>query len=107
MSTDVQRMTPPSSNGHGHAPHNTAERSRQAMIAPLERLLLPAGDASATSGVSLRTWARLDASGRIPAAIRLGGRKLWRAAELADWTAAGCPPRAEWRWDSNGNGPPT
>lgn len=33
-----------------------------------------------------------------PAEIRIAGSRLirYRAAEVAEWIAAGCPPRAEW-----------
>jgi len=39
---------------------------------------------------------RDDAAGRLPAALRIGGSKRWRYAEIAAWVEAGCPPRAEW-----------
>lgn len=45
--------------------------------------------------VSLATWRRLDAGGRCPRGFMLGGRKLWRTADLEAWTAAGFPDRAE------------
>jgi hypothetical protein len=41
-------------------------------------------------------WCRLEVTGKTPAAIRLGRKKLYRRAELIAWTEAGCPPRVEW-----------
>ena len=38
----------------------------------------------------------LDISGRLPSPVRLGRSVRWNAAELAAWTAAGCPSRASW-----------
>jgi predicted DNA-binding transcriptional regulator AlpA len=35
-------------------------------------------------------------AGKLPAPIRLGGRTLWRRAELEAWVAAGCPSRERW-----------
>jgi predicted DNA-binding transcriptional regulator AlpA len=39
---------------------------------------------------------RDDAAGRLPAALRIGGSKRWRYAEITAWVEAGCPTRAEW-----------
>jgi predicted DNA-binding transcriptional regulator AlpA len=39
---------------------------------------------------------RDDAAGRLPRAVRIGRRKLWRRAEIDAWLLAGCPPRSEW-----------
>lgn len=59
-------------------------------------ILIPASVAAETCGVSLATWWRWEASGRIPEPVRVGGTTRWRAAELADWCDAGCPCRREW-----------
>lgn len=61
-------------------------------------LLISAREAARLCGVALRTWHRLDSAGMVPAAVWLGGRKLWQMRELADWAAAGCPARSEWDW---------
>lgn len=42
---------------------------------------------------TVRTW---DAAGKLPAPIRIGGRVVWRIAEIKAWLAAGAPNRAEW-----------
>ncbi len=46
-------------------------------------------------GVSLPTWRRMDAGGKIPRGFTVGGRKLWRVSDLERWAAAGFPDRAE------------
>lgn len=45
--------------------------------------------------LSLRTWRRLDSSGRCPRGLSLGGRKLWRVTDLERWAAMGFPSRDE------------
>lgn len=42
---------------------------------------------------TVRTW---DAAGKLPAPIRIGGRVVWRVAEIRDWLAAGAPDRTAW-----------
>jgi predicted DNA-binding transcriptional regulator AlpA len=59
-------------------------------------LLLTARQAAAMCGKSLRTWRTWDAAGWIPRPVRIGRSTLWRAEELREWVAAGCPRRAEW-----------
>jgi predicted DNA-binding transcriptional regulator AlpA len=59
-------------------------------------LLLTARQAASMCGKSLRTWRTWDAAGWIPRPVRIGRSTLWRADELREWVAAGCPRRAEW-----------
>lgn len=59
-------------------------------------LLLSARQAASMCGKSLRTWRTWDAAGWIPRPVRIGRSTLWRADELREWVAAGCPRRAEW-----------
>lgn len=59
-------------------------------------LLVDARAAAALRGVSRSMWWSLHAAGRVPIPVRLGRRTLWRAAELAAWIEAGCPPRDRW-----------
>ncbi len=59
-------------------------------------LLVTARQAAALCGKSLRTWRTWDAAGWIPRPVRIGRSTLWRADELRQWVAAGCPRRAEW-----------
>jgi predicted DNA-binding transcriptional regulator AlpA len=42
---------------------------------------------------TVRTW---DAAGKIPAPIRIGGRVVWRVAEIRAWLDAGAPDRETW-----------
>ena len=42
---------------------------------------------------TLRTW---DSAGKLPAPLRIGGRVVWRVAEIDDWLAAGAPTREVW-----------
>ena len=63
-----------------------------------EALLLDGREAARLCAVGLRTWRRLDSSGRVPLPVRIGRRVLWRADELREWIVAGCPSRARWTW---------
>ena len=42
---------------------------------------------------TLRSW---DATGRLPAPLRIGGRVVWSVEEIEAWIRAGCPRRKEW-----------
>jgi predicted DNA-binding transcriptional regulator AlpA len=42
---------------------------------------------------TVRTW---DAAGKLPSPIRIGGRVVWRVAEIRAWLAAGAPDRETW-----------
>lgn len=46
-------------------------------------------------GKSVRTIRTLDAAGKLPVPLRIGG-VVWRLAEIKEWLAAGAPSRAEW-----------
>jgi predicted DNA-binding transcriptional regulator AlpA len=59
-------------------------------------LLLTARQAALLCAKSLRTWRTWDAIGLVPRAVRIGRSTLWRADELREWIAAGCPRREEW-----------
>jgi len=59
-------------------------------------LLLTARQAAAKCGKALRTWRSWDSAGWIPRPVRIGRSTLWRADELREWVAAGCPRREEW-----------
>jgi len=51
--------------------------------------------ASIFPAFSLRTWRRMDSSGRCPRGFKVGGRKLWRLADLQQWATLGFPDRQE------------
>ena len=59
-------------------------------------LLLTARQAATMCGKSLRTWRSWDAAGWIPRPVRIGRSTLWRADELREWVAVGCPRREQW-----------
>jgi predicted DNA-binding transcriptional regulator AlpA len=59
-------------------------------------LLLTARQAASACGRSLRAWRSWDSGGRIPRPVRIGRSTLWRADELHEWVAAGCPRREQW-----------
>lgn len=59
-------------------------------------LLLSAARVAEQFDIGLRTVRTWDAAGRLPKPVRIGVTVRWCAAELAAWTAAGCPDRAEW-----------
>jgi predicted DNA-binding transcriptional regulator AlpA len=52
-------------------------------------------DVNATARIisaSPRSVYRLSQTGRMPAGIRVGGLRRWRAKEIENWIANGCPP---------------
>jgi predicted DNA-binding transcriptional regulator AlpA len=42
---------------------------------------------------TIRSW---DAAGKLPEPIRIGGRVVWRVAEIRAWLRAGAPDRSTW-----------
>jgi hypothetical protein len=64
--------------------------------------LVPAADAAALLGITLREFSNLDRRAWLPRALRIGRAKLWRVNELADWYEVGCPSRDEWESDEHG-----
>ncbi len=63
---------------------------------PLAPGLLRPAAAARYLGVGRSTLDRLNAAGRVPQPVRLGGALAWPREELAAWCRYGCPPRAEW-----------
>lgn len=47
-------------------------------------------------GLSVRTIRRLDAAGKLPRPIKIGGAVRWRRAEIELWLEADCPDRQRW-----------
>jgi predicted DNA-binding transcriptional regulator AlpA len=76
-------------SGQMRLPNSTDEATPDA-------LLVTAKQAASMCGKSLRTWRTWDSAGWIPRPVRIGRSTLWRADELRDWVAAGCPRRTEW-----------
>jgi predicted DNA-binding transcriptional regulator AlpA len=46
--------------------------------------------------LALRTVRSMDAAGKLPKPIRIGGSVRWPIAEIEDWLAAGAPSREVW-----------
>ena len=67
-----------------------------------EKWLLTATESARLCGVGLSTWWRLVATGKTPAATKLGRSTKWRRDELAEWIFANCPPRAQWEQRKTG-----
>lgn len=72
------------------------EKEDKSIILVAEVQLVDARKAAALCSISARFWAKLDASGKVPQARKLGRRSLWSVLELRDWIAAGCPERGQW-----------
>ena len=71
---------------------------------PAEPLLVPAPEAARLCGISEASWYRLRSSGKVPSALRLGGRVMWRVEELRRWCTAGCPDLRTWQALENASG---
>lgn len=59
-------------------------------------MLLSANEVAELLGVSLAFVRKLDSSGRLPRAIRLGRTVRWSLRTLENWLAVGAPPRERW-----------
>jgi excisionase family DNA binding protein len=62
----------------------------------MEPLLIPDTIAAAMAGISRAHWHRLRAAGKLPPAVRLGRKVLWRRADVTAWIEAGCPDARTW-----------
>jgi prophage regulatory protein len=63
----------------------------------IEPELIGARDTAKLCGIAISSWWRLHAAAKVPSPVRLGGRTLWRVAEIKLWVAAGCPDRKTWQ----------
>lgn len=59
-------------------------------------LAISAGELAEMLGVSLRQVWRLNAAGKLPKPIRLGGSVRWNRDEILKWFEAGCADRRTW-----------
>ncbi len=59
-------------------------------------LMMNAKALAAMLGVSLRQVWRLNATGKLPRPIRLGGSVKWKISEITDWFEKNCPDRQAW-----------
>jgi len=79
------------------APRAEAGRppSSAAAVAPL---LVGGREAARLIGLSPASFYRLRAAGGFgPAPVRLGGRVVFKVAEITDWVNANCPDARTWR----------
>lgn len=67
-------------------------KQRKNVTSPqIEPLLVNAGQAAATCGVSERKWWEMLSAGQAPPSLKLGGRRLWRVDVLRKWVSMNCP----------------
>ena len=59
-------------------------------------LAIRAKELAALLGVSLRQVWRLNAAGKLPRPVRLGGAVRWLRKEIEAFVEAGCPDRQTW-----------
>ncbi len=69
---------------------------QQAQITPLPRQLLTAKHLGQMLSLSQRQVHRLNACGKIPNPIRIGGAVRWCSEEISEWLSAGAPDRSTW-----------
>src|SRR5689334_20649504 len=75
---------------------SSAETVRQvAPAAALQPLMVDVNGLAVLLSRSPASLFRDDAAGRIPAALRIGGSKRWRYADVVAWVEMNCPSRAE------------
>ena len=60
-------------------------------------LTLSAADLAREFRCSTKTITRMDQSGKLPAAVRIGHSKRRVRSTIVAWIASGCPPRCEWQ----------
>jgi predicted DNA-binding transcriptional regulator AlpA len=74
----------------------------KAIQVQVQPLLVDADGVAVMLGVSRRTVYSMQSTGELgPMALAVGGRKLWRTAELTAWVADGCPHRELWEGRKN------
>jgi prophage regulatory protein len=61
-----------------------------------EALAVSARDLKEMLNVSLRQVWRLNAAGKLPKPIRIGGSVRWSRQEILDWFGQQCPDRRTW-----------
>jgi len=54
--------------------------------------------------LSPRSIERLDAAARMPAGFRLGGRRVWRVADIRRWASLGFPSRKDFEATATAGG---
>jgi len=59
-------------------------------------LTITAKELALVLGISPRQVWRLNAMGKLPKPIRLGGSVRWKISEIADWIDSDCPDLQTW-----------
>jgi predicted DNA-binding transcriptional regulator AlpA len=63
---------------------------------PLSPLAVDAKGLTQLLPFELRTIRTMDAAGRLPEPLRIGGRVCWLVCDIRAWLAAGAPDRETW-----------
>ena len=68
------------------------------------RLMWRDHEVASMLGISRSLWLRMHRYELCPAPVKMGlaNVRVWRAAEVRDWTIAGCPHRSVWIWSRDG-----
>jgi predicted DNA-binding transcriptional regulator AlpA len=61
------------------------------------QLAISARELAEMLDLSLRQIWRLNASGKLPKPVRIGGSVRWNRQEIVDWFEAGCPDCRTWQ----------
>lgn len=97
MTTAVKIFDQPAQQDQSQA-QETASVSPPAVATVSAALLIDARTFAQLLAVSLATFNRMKAAGKLPKPIELSrGCHRWRLAEVRDWIDAGCPPIKEWQ----------
>jgi len=73
------------------------ESGRRAASAVGVSVLLTAAQVASLLNLGASTSWRLNAVGKVPSPVRIGGSIRWREREIHAWIEAGCPSRDRWQ----------
>lgn len=79
------------------------ENQETKQVNQTQPLVISAKQLSEMLGVSVRQVWRLNATGKLPKQIRLGGSVKWKRNEIIDWLGQNCPDRQTWEAMKGGN----
>lgn len=65
-------------------------------VLPIRPLVVDAKLLAPLLSCGVRTVRTLDASGKLPKPLRIGGSVVWLLADICDWLEAGAPDRETW-----------
>jgi predicted DNA-binding transcriptional regulator AlpA len=79
--------------------------AKQEQVNQTQPLAISARQLAAMLGVSIRQVWRLNAAGKLPKPLWLGGSRKWLRKEIEAFLEAGCPDRESWEaMKTNGKG---